>query len=153
MGRILGGIALAIGAFLATSPWWMAELPVQYVPVMVSLGAIFGGTGVILALSENRAPRLRTLAIAVATGGFGIAFAALALAPMQADADGTYTIGGIPGFVVDLLPMPWWARAVAGFFAVVMLGLALASVWKLPTRGRGTWSRGPLPSRPDTFRD
>jgi hypothetical protein len=34
--------------------------------------------------------------------------------------------------------MPWWARIVAGFFAIVCLGAAVLSAWGL---FRGTASR------------
>ena len=72
-------------------------------------------------------------------GAFGLICSALTFAPVHASADGTWTIGGISSFSADS-PMPWWARIVAGFFAMVCLGAAVLGIYgfarELLRRGR-----------------
>jgi hypothetical protein len=131
--RIFGVFLLLVGASLATAPWWSSTLPRADYPLVVVLGVIFGGGGLFIALPEDRVPRLRTCTFALWIGAFGLCCAALALAPFNLDADGTYTIAGIPNFVAQ--PIPWWARIVAGFFALLLLGAAGGALWGL-LRGR-----------------
>jgi hypothetical protein len=127
--RIFGALLLLVGVSLVTAPWWSPTLPRTDYPLVVVLGVIFGGGGLFIALPEDRVPRLRTFAFALWIGAFGVCCAALALAPFNLDADGAYTIGGIPNFVAQ--PIPWWARIVAGFFAVLFLGVSGAGLWGL----------------------
>jgi hypothetical protein len=129
MARVFGALIALVGLSLASSPWWSPTLARTDYALVVVLGVIFGGGGVFLALPEDRAPRLRTLVFCVWMGAFGLACAALALAPLHADPDGTYSIGGVPGFIAT--PIPWWARIVAAFFAVLLLGVAGAGLWGL----------------------
>jgi hypothetical protein len=70
---------------------------------------------------------------------FGLVCAALALTPLHPAPDGTWTIGGVAGFVTSE-PMPWWARIVAGFFAIVCLGSAVLGLRGL---ARGLFGRSP----------
>jgi len=128
--RIFGALLMLVGIGLASGPWWSSTLPRSDYPLVVVLGVIFGFGGLFIALPEDRVPRLRTLTFALWIGSFGLCCAALALAPFNLDADGTYTIAGIPNFVVAQ-PIPWWARIVAGLFAILLLGAAGAALWGL----------------------
>jgi hypothetical protein len=130
---IIGALLILVGVSLVSAPWWSPTLPRPDYALTILLGVIFGGGGVFLSIPENRAPRLRTLAFCLWIGAIGVCCAALALAPFHPDADGTYTIGSVPGFIGA--PIPWWARIVAGFFALLLLGAAGAGLWGL-LRGR-----------------
>ena len=131
--RIVGALLTLVGVSLVSAPWWSPTLPRSDDALTILLGVIFGGGGVFLSIPEDRAPRSRTLAFCLWIGAFGVCCAALALAPFRPGADGTYTIGGVPGFAAA--PIPWWARIVAGFFAMLLLGAAGAGLWGL-VRGR-----------------
>jgi hypothetical protein len=97
-------------------------LPASDYPLVIVLGMVFAAIGVFAALPESW-QRLRALSFALFMGTFGLVCAALALTPLHPAADGTLTIGGITGFASSA-PIPWWARIVAGFFAIVCLGAA-----------------------------
>jgi hypothetical protein len=127
--HIVGAVVFAIGTGLAAAPWWSARLPASDYPLVWALGAIFAGIGLYAALPETRLPRLRSLALVVFMGAFGTVCAALAFAPLAVDRDGRYTIGGVAGFSGG--PIPWWARIVAAFFALVCIGTAALGVWGL----------------------
>ena len=105
-------------------------------PLVIVLGAIFASIGAFAALPD-RWPRLRTLAFAFFMAAFGAFCAALMFTPFHPDADGTYHIGGVAGFATSE-PMPWWARIVAAFFAIVCLGTAALGLWGLV---RGVFER------------
>jgi hypothetical protein len=108
------------------------------------LGTIFAGFGAYVALPE-RCARLRTLVFVLALGAFGLMCAALVFSPFAPDADGSYTIGGIRGFKAAT-PMPWWARVVAGFFALVCLSASALGLWGLGRDlVRRKIGRSPLP--------
>jgi hypothetical protein len=124
-----GLLAFVVGAGLLAAPWWSATLSASDYPLAIILGAVFASIGAFAALPD-RWPRLRSLAFAVFMATFGAFCAALAFTPLRPDADGTYAIGGISGFATSE-PMPWWARIVAGFFAIVCLGAAAAAGWGL----------------------
>ena len=144
MARIPGLLFLAVGIGLLASPWWSATLGHEDYALVGLLGMMFAGAGLFVSLPEDRAPRLRTFAFAVWIGAFGIACAAVALTPFAPEADGTYTIGGIRGFIAT--PMPWWARIIAGFFAVLLIGLSAASLWGLARNAlQGRRDRPDLP--------
>jgi hypothetical protein len=124
-----GLLALVVGLGLLAAPWWSAALPASDYPLAIILGTVFASIGAFAALPD-RWPRLRSLAFAVFMAAFGVVCAALAFTAFHADADGTYSIGGSPGFATSEV-MPWWARNVAGFFAIVCLGAAAAAAWGL----------------------
>ncbi len=125
-----GLIAFVAGAGLVAAPWWSATLPRSDYPLVVILGMVFAGIGLYAAIPEDRLPRLRALAMALFLGAFGIICAALALTPFHPETDGAYAIGGVHGFRVSEA-MPWWARIVAGFFALLLGGLSLLTLWGL----------------------
>src|SRR5216683_703801 len=107
----------------------VVDIAGERLPVSDRAGPVFATIGVFAALPESW-PRLRALSFALFMGTFGLVCAALALTPLHPAADGTLTIGGIAGFAGSG-PMPWWARIVAGFFAIVCLGTAMLGVWGL----------------------
>ncbi|HEY3255776.1 MAG TPA: hypothetical protein VGJ91_17580, partial [Polyangiaceae bacterium] len=109
-------------------PWWSSTLPSDY-PLVIVLGVVFASIGAFAALPESL-PRLRALAFAAFMAAFGLVCAALAFTPSHPAPDGTWTLGGVPRFITDG-PMPWWARVVAGFFAIVCLGAAVLGFWGL----------------------
>lgn len=146
MNRAIGIVILLVAVSLATSPWWSPTLARGEYPLVITLGVIFGGGGLFLALPEDRVPRLRTLAFVLWIGAFGLMCAALALMPFHPEADGTYAIAGVPGFVAA--PIPWWARIVAGFFAVLLIGVSVAGVWGLVRDVLGPSDRGSPPRLP-----
>jgi hypothetical protein len=74
--------------------------------------------------------KLRTLMFALFMATFGIVCAALMFTPFHPDADGSYHIGGVAGFATSEA-MPWWARIIAGLFAIVCLGTAVLGLWGL----------------------
>lgn len=127
MRAIPGLVALLVGAALLAAPWWSSALPESDYPMMIALGSVFAAIGLFAALPESW-PRLRTLSFAIFMATFGLVCAALTLAPFHPAPDGTWTIGGIGGFGASG-PMPWWARIVAGFFAIVCLGAAALGLW------------------------
>jgi hypothetical protein len=102
------------------------------------LGTVFAAIGIFAALPESW-PRMRALFFALFMATFGLVCAALALTPLHPAPDGTWTIGGVAGFVTSE-PMPWWARIVAGFFAIVGLGTAVLGLWGL---ARALFGRSP----------
>lgn len=104
-------------------------MPKSDYPLVIVLGAVFAAIGAFAAIPDSW-PRLRTLSFALFMGTFGLVCAALTLTPLHPAADGTWTIGGIPGFITGG-PIPWWARLVAGFFAIVCLGTAALGLWGL----------------------
>jgi len=122
-------LVLLVGAALIAAPWWSSTLRATDYPLVIVLGSVFAAFGAYASLPE-RFPRLRTLVFCIGTAAFGAACAALALSPLAPSADGTYAIGGIEGFRADV-PMPWWARIVAGFFAAVLLPVAALGLWGL----------------------
>jgi hypothetical protein len=123
-----GVLALLVGVGLVTGPWWSSTLPKSDYPLVIVLGIVFGAIGLFAAIPDAW-PRLRTLSFSLFMAAFGVLCAALALTPLHPAADGTMTIGGIPGFVAG--PIPWWARLIAGFFAIVCLGTASMGFWGL----------------------
>jgi hypothetical protein len=131
-----GLLAFVVGAGLLTAPWWSSTLTESDYPLVVVLGIVFASIGAFAALPDRWA-RLRQLAFMLFMAAFGLVCAALMFTPFHPDSDGTYRIGGIPGFATSEA-MPWWARIVAGFFAIVCLGAAILSAWSLV---RGTASR------------
>jgi len=133
MAYFMGALLVFVGAALASSPWWSATLGRADYSLVIVLGVIFGGAGVFLSIPEDRAPRLRTLAFCLWVGAFGLACASLALMPFHPDADGTYRIAGVPGFIAAAIP--WWARIVAGMFAALLLGVSGVGLWGL-VRGK-----------------
>jgi hypothetical protein len=128
MKAVPGVLALLVGAALVTGPWWSSTLPASDYPLVIVLGIVFASIGIFAATPDSW-PRTRTLSFALFMLTFGAACASLALAPFHPAADGTWTIAGIPGFVSA--PTPWWARLVAGFFAIVCLGTATLGLWGL----------------------
>jgi hypothetical protein len=124
-----GLLAFLVGAGLLASPWWSKTLPASDYPLVILLGAVFASIGAFAALPD-RWPRLRTLTFALFMAAFGTVCAALMFTPFHPDADGTYRIGGVAGFATSQ-PMPWWARIVAAFFAIVCLGTAALGLWGL----------------------
>lgn len=124
-----GLLALLVGAGLIGGPWWSSTLPPSDYPLAIVLGVVFAAIGIFAALPDSW-PRLRTLSFALFMGVFGTVFTALALARLHPAADGTLTIAGIPGFVGSE-SIPWWARVIAGFFAIVCLGTATLGAWGL----------------------
>ncbi len=131
-----GALAFVVGAGLLTAPWWSTTLTKSDYPLVVVLGTVFASIGAFAALPDHW-PRLRQLAFMLFMATFGLVCAALMFTPFHPDSDGTYRIGGIPGFATSEA-MPWWARIVAGLFAIVCLGAAILSAWSLV---RGTASR------------
>ncbi len=129
MKSLPGWLAFLVGAGLLAAPWWSATLPASDYPLVIVLGTVFASIGAFAALPD-RWPGLRSLAFAVFMAAFGGFCAALAMTPFHPDADGTYAIGGVRGFATSQ-PMPWWARIVAGFFAIVCLGAAALAAWSL----------------------
>jgi hypothetical protein len=124
---IPGLFAFLVGAGLLSGPWWSSTLPASDYALVMVLGVAFAAIGAFAALPESW-PRLRAGAFAGFMGAFGLMCAALALTPLHPGPDGTLTIGGVAGFAVSG-PMPWWARIVAGFFAIICLGAAVLGVW------------------------
>ena len=122
-------LVFLVGAGLLAAPWWSARLQPPDYPLVIVLGSLFAAFGTYGALPE-RFSRLRTLVFALAMGAFGTICAALTLTPFKPDANGYYSIGGVTHFTISG-PMPWWARVVAGFFALVMLGVAALGMWGL----------------------
>ena len=142
-GTVPGLIALIVGAGLLAAPWWSTSLPASDYPLVIVAGAIFASFGAHAALPDSW-PRLRTLAMTLFMAAFGVMCAAMTLTPFYPDPDGTYTIAGIHGLRASG-PMPWWARIVAGCFAIVCLVTAALGAWGLlrGTAGRGAGSDGP----------
>ena len=138
--RVVGLLALAVGVSLLTGPWWSSTLPASDRPLVLALGTIFAGIGA-YATIPDRFPRAQTAAFALFMGAFGLACAALALS--QTAADGTTVVAGVPGLVTRG-PLPVWARLVAGFFALVCLGVSGLGFWGL-VRGDRTGE----PTEPD----
>ena len=145
MTAVPGLLVALVGAGLAAGPWWSSTLPERDYPLVIVLGIVFVAIGGFAALPQSW-PRLRALSFAVFMATFGLVCAALAFTPLHPASDGTWTIGGIPGFV-GTGPMPWWARIVAGFFAIVCLGAAVLGVYGTareslrPSRGNGLDTR------------
>jgi len=127
MRAVPGLLAFLVGAALLGARWWSSTLPESDYPLVTVLGIVFAAIGAFAALPESW-ERLRALMFAAFMGAFGLMCASLTFAPLHASPDGTWTIGGISGFVADG-PMPWWARIVAGFFAIVCLGAAVLAIW------------------------
>lgn len=140
MSAIPGLLAFLVGAALLSGPWWSSTLTPSDYPLVIVLGFVFAAIGIFAALPESW-PRLRTLSFAVFMGTFGLVCAALALAPLHPAADGTWAIGGVAGFV-STGPIPWWARVVAGFFAILCLGTAVLGIWGLARDLLGGRSEG-----------
>ena len=136
-GAVPGLIAFVVGAGLLVAPWWSKTLPASDYPLVIVPGAIFVSFGAYASLPDSW-PRLRTLALTLSMAAFGVMCAAMTLTPFHPDPDGTYTIVGIHGLRASG-PMPWWARIVAGFFAIVGLVTAALGAWALL---RGTAGRG-----------
>lgn len=124
-----GLFVLLIGTALLAAPWWSSTLPAADYPLTIVLGTAFAAIGVFAALPDSW-PRLRTLSFAAFMATFGLVCAALALSPLHPAADGSWSIGGVAGFSASG-PMPWWARGVAGFFAIVCLGTAALGFWSV----------------------
>ena len=122
-------LVFLVGAALLAAPWWSTRLPASDYPLVIVLGCLFAAFGAYVALPE-RFSRLRTLVFALALGAFGTVCAALTLTPFKPDPNGYYSIGGVARFTLSG-PMPWWARIVTGFFALVMLGVAALGMWGL----------------------
>jgi hypothetical protein len=129
VNAIPGLLVLLVGAALLVAPWWSSTLPATDYPLVIVLGSLFASFGAFAALPQ-RCERLRTLTFALGMGTFGTICAALAFTPSHPGPAGTVAIGGIPGFAIAG-PMPWWARAVAGFFAIVCIGAATLGAWGL----------------------
>jgi hypothetical protein len=129
MRAVPGLIAFLVGAALLVAPWWSSTLPRSDYPLVSVLGTMFAAIGVFAVLPESW-PRMRALFFALFMATFGLVCAALAFTPLHPAPDGTWTIGGVAGFVTSE-PMPWWARIVAGFFAIVCLGTAVLGLWGL----------------------
>lgn len=129
MKAIPGWFVFSIGAALFCAPWWSSTLPASDYPLVIVVGSVFAAFGAFAALPERR-ERLRTLTFALAMGAFGTICAALTFTPFHPGPDGTFAIGGIPGFAVGG-PMPWWARAVTAFFAIVCIGAATLGLWSV----------------------
>jgi len=133
-GAMPGLLAFVVGAGLMAAPWWSKTLPASDYPLVIVPGAIFASFGAYAAVPDSW-PRLRTLALTLFMAAFGVMCAAMTSTPFHPDPDGTYTIAGIRGLRASG-PMPWWARIVAGFFALVCLGTAALGAWGL-IRGSG----------------
>ena len=127
MSAIPGLLVFFIGVALLCAAWWSSTLPTSDYPLVIVLGIVFAAIGVFAAGPEFW-QRLRALSFALFMGTFGLVCASLALTPLHPAADGSLTIGGIAGFAGSA-PMPWWARIVAGFFAIVCLGAAALGLW------------------------
>ena len=144
MTAVPGLIAFLVGAGLIAAPQWSATLPANDYPVVIALGSVFAAIGLFAALPESW-PRMRSLSFALFMTTFGAICAALAFTPFHPAPDGTWTIGGVAGFAASE-PMPWWARTIAGFFAIVCLGAGALGVWGV---ARGVFGRsrdqGPRP--------
>ena len=125
--RIVALLVTAIGVGLLTGPWWSSTLPASDRPLVIVLGAIFAGIGAYGAIPDSL-PRARTLAFALFLGAFGLACAAIALA--HVGPDGATVIAGL-GRTAPNAPMPMWARLVAGFFALLLLGTCGLALWGL----------------------
>ena len=138
MSAAPGLLAFFVGVALLCSPWWSSTLPASDYPLVIVLGMVFAAIGVFAALPQSW-QRLRALSFALFMGTFGLVCAALALTPLHPAPDGTWTIRGVAGFVTSE-PMPWWARIVAGFLAIVCLGTAVLGLWGL---ARGLFGRSP----------
>jgi len=138
MRAVPGLVAFLVGAALLAAPWWSSTLLRSDYPLVIVLGSVFAAIGVFAALPESW-PRLRALSFALFMATFGLICAALTLTPLHPAPDGTWTIGGVAGFAISK-PMPWWARIVAGFFAIVCLGAAVLGLWGL---GRELFGRSP----------
>lgn len=124
-----GLLPLLAGIGLLAAPWWSSTLASSDYPLVVVLGTVFAGIGAAVCVPDSW-PRLRSLAFTMFSAAFGTICAAIALAPRHAAADGTLTIGGVAGFAI-YGAVPWWARAVAGAFALLFLFIAAAGVWGL----------------------
>jgi hypothetical protein len=131
-------IAFLVGAALLAAPWWSSTLTWSDYPLVIVLGVVFASIGLFAAIPDSW-PKLRTLSFALFMATFGLVCLALTLTPLRPAPDGTWTIGGVAGFVTSA-PMPWWARIVAGFFAIVCLGAAVPGLWGL---ARGLFGRSP----------
>jgi hypothetical protein len=129
MKAVPGLLAFLVGASLLGSPWWSSTLGRGDYPLVIVLGAVFAAIGIFAALPDSW-PRLRTLSFSGFMAAFGLVCAALTFSSRHPSADGTFTIGGIAGFATAG-PMPWWARLVAGFFAVICMGTAALGFWSL----------------------
>ena len=129
MKAVPGLVAFLVGAALLAAPWWSSTLPGSDYPLVIVLGSVFAAIGAFAALPESW-PRLRALSFALFMATFGLVCAALTLSPLHPAPDGTWAIGGVAGFAISA-PMPWWARIVAAFFAIVCLGAAVLSLWSL----------------------
>jgi hypothetical protein len=138
MRAVPGVVAFLVGAALLAAPWWSSTLPLGDYPLVIVLGVVFASIGLFAALPESW-PRLRTLSFALFMATFGLVCLALTLTPLHPAPGGTWTIGGVAGFVTTG-PIPWWARMVAGFFAIVCLGAAALGLWGLV---RGLFGRNP----------
>lgn len=122
-----GLFVFLVGAGLLSGPWWSSTLPASDYPLVIVLGVAFAAIGAYTALPESW-PRLRAGAFAGFMGAFGLICAALALAPLRPGPDGRLVIGGIASFAASGA-IPWWARIVAGFFAIICLGVAALGLW------------------------
>lgn len=129
LAALPGLLAFLVGAGLLAAPWWSTRLPASDYPLVIVLGGVFAGIGAFAALPDSW-PRLRSLALTAFMAMFGTVCAALMLTPFHPDADGTYHIGGVAGFATGG-PMPWWARLLAAFFAIVCLVVAAMGAWGL----------------------
>ena len=140
MKSVPGVLAFLVGAALLGAPWWSSTLGSGDYPLVIVLGAVFSAIGIFAALPDSW-PRLRTLSCSGFMAAFGLVCAALTLSPRHPSADGTYTIGGIAGLATTG-PMPWWARLIAGFFALICLGTAALGFWSLLRELLGHRSEG-----------
>src|SRR5438045_315512 len=131
-----GLIAFLVGAALLAAPQWSSTLPRGDYPLVIVLGSVFAAIGAFAALPESW-PRMRSFSFALFMATFGVVCTALAFTPLHPAPDGTWAIGGVAGFAVSE-PMPWWARIVAGFFAIVCLGTGILGLWGL---ARGVFGR------------
>jgi hypothetical protein len=129
MNALPGIVVLTVGMGLLASPWWSSTLSASDHPLAVVLGIVFSAFGAYVCVPE-RFGRVRRAVFALAIGTFGLCCTALAFAPFSPDADGTYSIAGIAGFGVAA-SIPWWARIVAGLFAIVCVGAAALGAWSL----------------------
>jgi hypothetical protein len=131
-----GLLAFLVGVGLLSRPWWSSTLPASDYPLVIALAIAFAAIGAFAALPDTWL-RMRAGAFAMFMATFGLLCAALALSPLHPGLEGSLTIGGVSGFVATG-PMPWWARVVAGSFAIVCLG---ASVPRCSARGGSyvTW--------------
>lgn len=124
-----GLLPLLVGVGLVSAPWWSSTLPAADYPMSVVLGTLFAGIGGAVCVPESW-PRLRSLAFIVFFGAFGTICGAIALSPRTPAPDGTITIGGVAGFSISE-PVPWWARTITGFFAVLFIVAAVLGAWGL----------------------